>query len=524
MNKRKLLARGVILGYAAIGTQMFYSFASIPLALSHLSNAEFGMWGLISTVTMFLNLAELGITNAFTRHLFDYKDGKDPLRYGRLFTASALSLGAVAVVILLVGLLIAFFSAPWLRIPTDLTNTYVKLMIGQVLISATTMATRMLAAPLYIHHRQDLNQISQIGLFVIWYAALYFAFNAGWGIYSMLANQAAGFLWVVPFYIFQCSKNGFYPAKGTWGLPDRLEWLSVMRYSRDQFIIHICGLFLMGLPQLLISRLLGLDAAAVWAVCSRPFAILRQIVTRPFDVALPMLTEQFVRGEMKKVTKRWIDLSQLVLCVSGCVFAVAAVNNNQFVSLWTHGKIHWDATNDWMLALYFYVYVTANLSFGIIGLSKHFGGTRFIPLFQVIGTLVITIPLAKLWGVPGLILGMTLPFVFGMILFGVHHLGSITGEKSRPIALHGLLRPTGALPLTVFAAWACSHLNHLLPGYFGLILSAGTGLVLALASSVFVSVSREVRSEMAGMLSRPFRRIMAARHTASASVGDIKPD
>lgn len=271
----------------------------------------------------------------------------------------------------------------------------------------------------------------------------------------------------------------------------------------------------MGLPQILISRFLGLETAAIWAVCSRPFSILRQIVMKPFDVALPMLCDQFVKSEMKRVTKRWVDVSQLVMALSGCVFAVAAANNSQFVNLWTQGKISWNGTNDWMVAIYFYVYGAAAVSFGIIGLSKNFGHTKFVFVYQTIAALALAIPLAKVWGLPGLILGITIPFVFGMTLFGVRYLASITGQAIAPLAMGGLVRPTLVLPLTITAAWACSHLAHLLPGYFGLALSSGTGFIIALACTVVFGVSREVRDEIHGMLMRPIRRFLAARQPAA---------
>lgn len=515
MNKKKLAARGVFFGYAAIGTQMLYSFASIPLALSHLTKAEFGMWSLITTLASYLSMAELGITNAFMRHLFECKDGKDPQRYGRLLTACMLSQLAVALFILLSGIVLAFVAAPLLKIPGELSGTFIKVMLGQVVISAAAMASRIAGGPLYVHHRQDLSQISQIGLFVVWYFALYLAFRSGLGIYSMLVNQAVGFLWVLPYSFYHCRKNGYYPAKGTWGLPGREEWFSVLRYSRDQFIIHIGGLVLMGLPQILISRLLGLEMAATWAVCSRPFAILRQIVTKPFDVTLPMLYDQFDKGEMKRLTKRWVDISQLVIALSGCVFVVAAANNSQFIELWTHGKIHWEQSNNWMLAFYFMVYSAAGVSFGIIGLSKNFGRTKFVPLFQAVGTLALAVPLAKVWGLPGLILGTTIPFVLGMIIFGVRYLATITGQPLAPLAMGGLVRPTLVLPLTITAAWGCTHLAQLLPGYFGFALSSCTGFILALAVTVVFGVSREVGDEIRGMLMRPIRRFLAGRQAAA---------
>ena len=95
MTHRKLLTRGVFFSYAALIAQISYSFLSVPLALKHLSTAEFGMWGLVTTIGSFLVMAELGMSESFMRYLFECKDGRDPERYGRLFTAS-FEVGGVA--------------------------------------------------------------------------------------------------------------------------------------------------------------------------------------------------------------------------------------------------------------------------------------------------------------------------------------------------------------------------------------------------------------------------------------------
>lgn len=505
------MARGVVFGYGALAVQVLYSFASIPLALAYLSKAEFGMWSLISTLGTYLMLAEMGMTTAVIRHLFDCKDGKDPGKYGRFFAASAMALGLVSIVVFLIGLLVAWLSAPLFKIPPELHHEYFWVMLGQTGLLAVTMATRMLGAPLYVHHRQDLSQINLIVLFTIYYFALLYGFHAGWGIYSMLANQVLGVIWVVGFNVVACFRLGFYPARKDWGFPKKEEWASVWRYSRDLFVIQVGGMVLMSLPQLLVARLLGLEAAAAWAVCTRPFAILRQFVTRPFDVAFPMLCDTFVRGDMKTVTKRWGEISQLVLALSGAAFAVAAVNNARFVSLWTDGKVHWDETNHWLFGLYSYIYAAATLAFGIIGLDKAFGSTRFVPLVQAVATVALTVPLSKLWGFTGLMLATTLPFAFGMIYFGIRYLASITGSSSGPLAMTGIIRPSLALPIAVLAAWSCAHLSRLVPGYYGLVVSSATGCVLSLAAMMFVGVSRQVREEIRSMVSRSLKRILPGR-------------
>lgn len=509
---RKLLARGVIFGYGAIATQMFYSFASIPLALSYLPKAEFGMWGLISTISGYLMLAELGISNSVMRHLMECKEGKDPGKYGRIFAGSTVVMAIIALVIAVMGIVVAQFAAHLFPVSEELKGTFRNVMVMHSILMAINMATQMINVPLYVHHRQDISQIMQIVLFIVYYVVLHLAFAAGFGIYSMLINLAAGMVWGAIFTFFSCRRLGFYPARGTWHLPTREEWGSIWRYSRDVFAVQIGGMILNSIPQLMIVRLLGLEAGANWTVATRPFAILRQIVGRPFDVALPMIYDSYIAGNMKAVTGKWQDVTQVVLAVSGATFAVAAANNAAFLNLWTNGRIHWDNSNHWMLAIYFFAVTMGGLAFGAIGIDKSIGKSRFICFAQSLLTLAIIVPLTRWYGTSGLILAVALPYLPGMTLFGVRYLGYVTRTPSMPVAWHAMIRPMLVAPLAAAAAWLCSGMTPWLPSYAGLILSASTGTFFSLMIMTYLGVSSHVRQQILAFAWKMLGKILPFRH------------
>ena len=506
MNRKSLLARGVILGYGALVVQIFYSIASIPLALKHLSHAEFGMWSLILTLVTYLGLIEVGMTNGFQRHLFDCKDDKTDGRYGRLFTASLVALSLAAVVMLMIGLIGIWIAIPVYRIPPDMKERFVWVMVAQVLLSSASMATRMLGSPLYIHQRHDLLQVSQIGTFFIYYGVLRFGFHAGWGLYAMTANTAAGFLWSLIFSLVACKKLKLYPPHGTWGWPRSVEFQSVFRYSRDIFMVQIGNDLKRGLPMLLLPRFLGLDAAATWTVCTRTFTILNQIVSKPYDYSLPMLCEIYVRGDERKMAMRWTEITQLVLAISVCVFTVGAANNSLFIHLWVGPHLAWSpATNGWV-ALSCIVAGVATAAFGIVGFHKHLGFIRFVPFLESLLIAVNAWWMIDLWGIVGLIVATMLASLIASIGFGMYHLAIITHTPISELIRDALWRPLRVLPLTAVLAWGCSCLSTLLPGYAGLILSAAMGSVLAGTVTLLLGVSPAVRMEIYQSLQRMLTR------------------
>lgn len=503
MTRKTLLTRGVLFGYGALVTQIFYSIASIPLTLSFLSKAEFGLWSLITTLMIYLNLLEFGMTNAFQRHLFECKDEKEDGRYGRLFAASCAALGLVSLLILAVGVAGAFLAVPLFGIPPELHKTFLWLMLGHVALVSVALATRMLGTPLYVHQRHDLMQFSQICTYAILYAVLYYGLHAGWGLYAMLASATVAYLWSLLFSFIACKRLKLYPPKGTWALPQRAEWSSVLHYSRDVFVVQLGNQLANGMPMLLLPRLLGLEAAGVWTVCTRPFNILKQVVGKPYEYSLPMLCEIYVKGEPQRMAKRWTQITQLVTAISVCIFAVGAANNSTFIRLWVGERMVWPAHNDWLVALYFLVALIVGAVFSVVGFHKRFGVTRIAPYAEAALIAANALWMTRLWGLGGLLAAAIVSQVLVRLWFGLRYLASISETPLSWLFKESLARPLAILPFAAAIAWACAKLHTLLPGYAGLLLAATAGTLLSGTLVLFLGVSASVRNELLQMLLKP---------------------
>jgi O-antigen/teichoic acid export membrane protein len=506
-SRKRLLTRGVLIGYGALVSQIFYSLASIPLTLSYLSKEEFGLWSLVSTISTYFGLLELGMTQAFTRHLFECKDSKKDGRYGRFFAAGTLTVLLVAVVMLVGGSAAALVAGGLLGIPPELQQPFRWLLLASVALASIHVAFRMVGAALYVHQRHDLIQLSQICVYVLMFLVLYLGLRAGWGVYSLLASTAVAGAWGLVFGFIACRVLGLYPPKGTWKLPQRDEWLSVLRYSRDVFILQVGGQLVNGLPMLLMPRLLGLEAVAIWTVCTRSFNILRQVVGKPFEYSVPMLCEMYARGETRRTAVRWIQVTQLVTALAVCVFSVGAANNSSFIRLWVGSHMLWPLLNDWLIAAMFFVLLCAAATFNSVGFRKQIGSIRFAPYLEAALIALNAWWMTRLWGLAGMIVLITAAPVLTRFWWGLHYLAAITGSKRSELLRESMLRPLAVLPFAALLAWACAHLHTLLPGYAGLFLSATIGTLLSGTLVLFLGVSQDVRNELLQMLMKPLGRL-----------------
>src|SRR5271170_6561399 len=82
MSRLKRFTHSLLSGYVALGANIFYTLASVPLALHYLSKAEFGLWALTLQVANFISLVDLGMGSSIARILIDHKDERNNGRYG----------------------------------------------------------------------------------------------------------------------------------------------------------------------------------------------------------------------------------------------------------------------------------------------------------------------------------------------------------------------------------------------------------------------------------------------------------
>ena len=111
MSRLKKFTRSLMSGYLMLGVNIFYTLASVPLALHYLSIPEFGLWALTQQVANFIALIDLGMSSSIGRILIDHKDNRSNGRYGGTLKSGILVGLAQGLIVLIVGLSLVWFLA-----------------------------------------------------------------------------------------------------------------------------------------------------------------------------------------------------------------------------------------------------------------------------------------------------------------------------------------------------------------------------------------------------------------------------
>lgn len=378
MSRLKKFTRSLFSGYVQLGANIFYTLAGVPLALHYLSKAEFGLWALVSQLGGYILLLDLGMSGSIFRILIDYKDHRSSGAYGSVIKTGWLVGIVQGVLIIAAGVALSFFAGALLHVETDLRREFIWLMAGQSVLLGASFTCRIFGNLLMAHQRPDITNLGASVFFFINLAVMWAGFANGLGIYSFLLGQAVMVLGNNGVGFWGCRRLKLLPNKGEWGVVNRAHFKELFAFGRDFFLVVVGGQLINASQTILLTRLLGLEAAAVWSICTRAYTVLFQILTQISNYATPALGEIMVRGEKALLTRRFQQLVGLTFAASIAAACVFALCNSAFVTVWTRGRIAWPHVNDLLLAIWLVFSASMRLHIGFAGMTKKFHFMRYL--------------------------------------------------------------------------------------------------------------------------------------------------
>jgi O-antigen/teichoic acid export membrane protein len=397
MSRFRRVVHGVASSYILLAATAVYSLASVPVALHYLNLPRFGLWIVMGTLAGYLNFIDAGMTSAAARLLIDHKDDRKGGKYGGFIQTGWLVSILQGAIIFVIGLSLAGTFARLLAIDKALQPEFIRLVNWQCGVVGLMFASRMLGLVLNAHQRMDLaNYIGVVGL-LLNFAAQWIFFHFNFGVLSLALGSLVSTVCTVMLQALAGMALKLFPEAGQWGRVSWFHFCEIFNFGKDVFLVGVGTQLIMTSQVFVISRMLGSDAVAIWGVGLRVFNLLNQVIWRVSDMSMAAFAEMLARGELARLRERYQTICMLSFSLSVTVAVPFALCNSLFVSLWTHGKIHWPMTNDCLLAIWMIILVMVHCHSGFILMTKQIGSTRYIYFAEGIAFVTASLLLAR-WG------------------------------------------------------------------------------------------------------------------------------
>ena len=462
MSRSKRFTHSLLSGYVLLVVNILFTLAQWPLAIRYLTVDEFGLWTVVASLSLNLQLLiDLGMSGSVARILVDHKDDKDSAAYGTIIKTGTLAMLVQGTLIAVVGSLISLVLPQWMKkIPPDLHPIFGHLMIGQCLLLGAAFVGRICTFILQAHQRYDASNYSQIAGLVVNLLVLWLGFEMHLGLYSLLLATGVSLIFSNLFCLIAVMNLKLFPGTGRWGRADWHKFKEIFSYANDIFLLSF-GQALIAMSQTpLITIVFDLEANAVWSTMTKTFILAQQLIARPLDFSATPFAEMMVRGERDRLRARFRDMVGLTGSLGVFVCLGVALCNRSFVQIWMHGKFTWSVENDLLMALFILVNTSTRCHIGLAGLTKQIGTMKYIYLIE--GAVFITLgyTLAAPLGLAGIILAGIIANLLCSGLYGLHRTTNYFSISAGEVLLSWFKLPARLFALLLTAAvvlWFCTY-------------------------------------------------------------------
>ncbi len=508
MSRSKRFITGLLSSYAAIGINILTTLASVPLALHYLDKEEFGLWALVTQISGYLILLELGMSGSVARTLADHKDDIKTGVYGSILKTGGRVFVIQGCAIVIFGMMIAWMAPSLLALPERLHPSFTILMVLQAMLTGLRLALGILSTPLWSHQRLDISNIaSSVGL-VISIITLWVGFHLGWHLYSLVVATATSTISGTCIAYIACNKLKLYPPRKYRGEYDPIIFKELFHFGSGLFLMNLGAQLTSASQVIVISRILGIESAAIWSIATKVFSMAQQFVLRIFDSSSGGLAEMIVRKEFTQLQKRFRDVLSITAVMAVTSSAGIALMNGPFIELWTAGKVTWAPWNNYLLACVLFTTTVTRCHVSLTGITKKIHGMKYIYLIEGISFILFStwlVPRLELCGllISALLCNFVITGIFGnwrtADYFGISFI-----EVSRWI-----LRPFIIL-LSLAGIFFISSLPELSnkSAFYNFITGGSIFSLLVVPLIWFFGISPEIRNEIQYIITNIIQKII----------------
>jgi O-antigen/teichoic acid export membrane protein len=445
--------RGLSASWLATLATVFYSLASVPIALRYLSVEEFGLFMLMLQIGGYFALVEMGMAGATARTLVDYKDRRTNGDYGAVILTGTLVFSVQALIIAVLGLIAAPMIVGLVGVPYQLNEPAVYLLRWLCVSFALATGFKIFASLLYANKRLDiLNTITAVSV-IIGLVLIAIVLSVGLGLKGLaIVFLAQTFLTTLANGL-ACWILHLFPPSGHWRGPSLTMFHELFRLAKDFFLVSVGNQVLEASQLIIVTRTMGLTAAAVWSVSTKIFSLLYQLLAKIQGTAVVFFSEMMVRGESIRLEGRFRQVYQLTAALAASSLAVAVAVNKPFVAAWADPQLAWPTSLSALLAIVVFLSAVTRCHVELIMHTKQIMALRYAYFLEAAAFVVLSLLLAPVIGFYGVVLSALACLILVRLWYSIWRVARYFGVGMRAVGWDWLRPSILTMLILIPFAW-----------------------------------------------------------------------
>lgn len=391
----------IVSGYGAVGINILIFGFLTPYMLHNLGKEQYGIWQLVSNISMYFSMSALGLGSAF--HVEFAKIKSDIEKSQRLINTiffAYLAVGAVSIL----GFLVLLSNFESLFIISDSLLAKAKLtFVFSYLAFLTTFIFGFLDVILFLHNKIttrniiDIARISANGLGSL--LLIYLGFD--------IVSIAVLSLFVVMcqyVYNYYFTKK-LQPYRISFTYFDFTYLKSLYKSGFYFFVYALSGLIIFNTDNIIISHFMGAESVSLYAVIFRFVTISEKFIIVIAMVKVPKMSNFIASGNFTAVLDLYRKSWLATLGVSVAVAVFLSIFGIDILTIWLGDKLKFDIVLMWIFSAFIVVHSLSNVTAQYFGSLNIIKTQSAISTLEVVANLVLSVVFYHQFGLRGIALG-----------------------------------------------------------------------------------------------------------------------
>jgi O-antigen/teichoic acid export membrane protein len=408
VDTKRVLARNTAWNYAGFVLNLATNLALFPFVVRHLGDAASGIWLLLSSITGYMGLLELGIVPSLTQSIAASRarGGRDDVsRVASTAEAVLISLGCVSLLLFpFAGRLVHL-----LGIPPELQAPAVLAFKITIVGFAMRMPLAMFQGVLLGFQRQDRCNQLWIVLGLAKLAAAAVVLSAGYGLVTLVACEMvlhllAGVLQIT--WVYQEEPE----LRLTWSLINRNDVRHLLSFGGAILGVTISSLVIEQTDRLVIAGFLPVAMVTYYAAAWKIYMLSYTLTTTLVGAVSPVAADLFGRGDTRGLANLFLRSTKYALAVAWPLVLTLAFAGGVLLRFWMGARFVSALPVVQVLLVGFIVTAHNHAGYSALIGMRRVGptvGRYFAP--QAVLNLVLSVWLVHRYGNLGVALGTMVP-------------------------------------------------------------------------------------------------------------------
>lgn len=494
---------GVIFSYIFMVFEVLSTLLLTPFILRSLGQAEYGVYSLTLSVTVYLLLLDMGVGNAVVRFIAKYRAHGDTEGQCKFLGISIAYYLCIACLVVVLGSLIVWF-APFLfakGLSSSETGLNQKLLIITIANTAVTLGTASFANVLIAHERFTFSRVCSIVQIIIRMAVIYTALRMGYRSVALVTiNLALTIVLRTTFVLYTFYVLKLKPIIRGVCLKDIKE---IFVYSSLIFVQMIATMLNASAAQIMLGCFVTASSVyiAIYSIGLMLANYFQSIGSSITSVLMPGIVKLVESGASADLLqKEMIRIGRIIFMVLGAVLVIFWLNGNTFVSLWAgnDNKIAFPIASA-LMSVHLLI-MTFSVGTQVLWAKNKHKEQAWLKMFGVVLNVTLTYVIIQWNPLAGATIGtcvsLALSDVLVMAWVFKKHIGLNLGEYCKQIS-------KGTVPCLLVAAIIGLPLTYYLPQSWMMFVTSCASMLIVYIAMMFIVGLNDYEK---GLLSTVFQK------------------